>query len=169
MPIYNQQPEITTTAQPQSAFGANKTDNYQQHPSMKIVINDKRKIFAIQESFNSAFPYLKLEFFTKGNKQGGPSPKKFVKHPSKTLGECRTVHNSGSITITGAMTVTDLEQRFADVYGLGVQVFRKSGKMWLETTVTEGWTLDEQNTQGESLSTYLAANKHISEKDHRLS
>jgi hypothetical protein len=136
---------------------------------MKIAINDKRKIFAIQESFSAAFPYLKLEFFTKGNKQGGPSLKKFIKHPNKTLGECRTIHNKGSITITGAMTVAELEQRFADVYGLGMQVFRKSGKMWLETTVTDGWTLDEQNRQGESLSTYLAANKHVGEKDQRIS
>jgi len=134
---------------------------------MKIAINDKRKIFAIQETFNKAFPYLKLEFFTKGHKQGGPSPKKFIKHPSKTLGECRTIHNNGSITITGNMTVTELEQRFGDVYGLGVQVFRKSGKMWLETTVTDGWTLEQQNKQGESLSTYLAANVHVSDKDQR--
>ena len=132
---------------------------------MKITINDNRKIFAVQEAFSSTFPYLKLEFFAKGHKPGGPSPKKFIKHSSKTLGECRTIHNKGSITITGAMTVTELEQRFGDVYGLGVQVFRKSGNMWLETTVTDGWTLDEQNKQGESLSTYLAANKHVSDKD----
>ena len=50
------------------------------------------------------------------------------------------------------MTVVDLEQSFSDVFGLGVQIFRKSGKVWLETTVTDGWTLDEQNRQGEALS-----------------
>ena len=49
------------------------------------------------------------------------------------------------------MTVNELEQRFSDVYGLGVQVFRKSGNVWLETTVTDGWTLEQQNKQGESL------------------
>jgi len=130
---------------------------------MKITINDKRKIFAIQEAFTEVFPYLKLEFFSKGHKHGGPSPKKLIKHAGKTLGECRTIHNDGSITITGTMTVTELEQRFGDVYGLGIQVFRKSGNVWLETTVTDGWTLDEQNKQGESLSTYLAANKHVSD------
>jgi hypothetical protein len=32
------------------------------------------------------------------------------------------------------------------------QVYRKSGKIWLETTVTDSWTLEEQNKQGESLS-----------------
>lgn len=119
---------------------------------MKVTINDKRKIFAIQEEFNQLFPYLKLEFFSKPHKPGGATAKKFVKHNSKTLGECRTVHNMGQITITPQMTVTDLEQRFSDVYGLGVQVFRQSGKVWLETTVTDKWTLEEQNSQGEALS-----------------
>jgi hypothetical protein len=119
---------------------------------MKITINDKRKIFAIQEEFNIAFPFLRIEFFSKPHKPGAGSSKKFIKHSSKTLGECRTIHNAGSITISENMTVTELEQRFGDVYGLGVQVFRKSGNVWLETTVTDGWTLKEQNDQGESLS-----------------
>lgn len=119
---------------------------------MKITINDHRKIFAIQEEFNTVFPYLKLEFFSKPNKPGGASAKKIIKHSSKILGECRTVHNRGQITISPNMTVANLEQSFSDVYGLGIQIFRKSGKVWLETTVTNGWTLEEQNRQGESLS-----------------
>lgn len=119
---------------------------------MKIAINDHRKIFAIQEEFNTTFPYLKLEFFSKPHKLGGASPKALVKHNSVTLGECRTVHHKGDITIVPDMTVFDLEQNFGDVYGLGVQVFRKSGKSWLETTVTDNWTLAEQNKQGEELS-----------------
>ena len=119
---------------------------------MQITINDHRKIFSIQEEFNVVFPYLKIEFFSKPHKSGGGSSKKFVKHNSKTLGECRTIHNKGQITITPNMTVVDLEQNFNDVYGLGIQVFRMSGKVWLETTVTDGWTLEEQNREGESLS-----------------
>ncbi len=119
---------------------------------MKIAINDKRKIFAIQEDFNTLFPYLKLEFFTKPHKAGGASPKKLMKSSSKTLGECRTIHQKGTMTITPKMTVSELEQNFADTFGLSTQVFRKSGKVWLETTVTDGWTLEEQNKQGEALS-----------------
>jgi hypothetical protein len=119
---------------------------------MKIKINDRRKIFAIQEEFNTVFPYLKLEFFSKPSKQDGTPIKKMIKQASKTLGECRTIHNKGSIVITPEITVSALEQRFSDVYGLGVLVLRKSGKVWLETTVTDGWTLEEQNLQGEALS-----------------
>lgn len=119
---------------------------------MNITINDHRKIFAIQEEFNTVFPYLRIEFFSKPHQSNGPSAKQLVKHSSKTLNECRTNHHQGNITIVPAMTVADLERHFNDVYGLSVQVFRKSGKAWLETTLTDTWTLEEQNHQGEALS-----------------
>ena len=120
--------------------------------TMKITINDHRKIHAIQEEFTNAFPYLKIEFFAKPHTSGGQSAKNLMKQSSKTLGECRTVHNKGEITISPEMTVDELEQRFMDVYGLSTQIFRKSGNVWLETTVTDGWTLAKQNSQGEELS-----------------
>lgn len=123
---------------------------------MKITINDSRKISAIQEDFNAMFPYLKIEFFSKLHKVGGSSPKKSMKSSTKTLGECRTVHKKGSVNITPEMTVSELEQNFADTYGLSVQVFRKSGKVWLETTITDSWTLEEQNKQGEELSAKIS-------------
>ena len=119
---------------------------------MKITINDHRKIFAIQKEFSEMFPYLKLEFFSKPHTKGGSSPKELMKPSSKLLGECRTIHNKGVITITPQMTVANVEQGFSDVYGLSVQVFRKSGTTWLETTVTDNWTLEKQNKQGEELS-----------------
>lgn len=119
---------------------------------MKITINDKQKIFAIQEEFNTAFPYLKVEFFSKSPNLGNDLSPKLIKNHGKTLGECRTIHSKGKINITSNMTVEDLDQHFRDIYGLSVQVFRKSGKAWLEATVTDAWTLDEQNKQGEELS-----------------
>ena len=119
---------------------------------MKIIINDHRKISAIQEEFNKMFPYLKIEFFAKPHNIGLPSSKKIMKYQGKTLGECRLIHNKGIITITPQVTVAALEQNFGNVYGLSVQVFRKSGKAWLETTVTDNWTLEQQNKQGEELS-----------------
>ena len=117
---------------------------------MKIAINDHRKIFAIQEEFNAEFPYLKLEFLSKSHKSEGAAEKEFIKSSSKTLGESRTIHEDGNITITPHMTVNNLEQNFSDIYGLGVQVFRKSGDVWSDTIQTDGLTLEEQNKLGES-------------------
>ncbi|MBI2271658.1 MAG: hypothetical protein HYU69_15045 [Bacteroidetes bacterium] len=119
---------------------------------MKIKISDSRKISAIQKEFNTMFPYLKLEFFSKPHTKGGGSAKKLMKSNSKTIGECRTIHKKGNITIVPQMTVGDLEQHFQDIYGLSLQIFRKSGKSWLETTSTDAWTLQKQNTEGEALS-----------------
>lgn len=119
---------------------------------MRIIINDRRKIDAVQKEFSEMFPYLKLEFYAKPHQYGGAASQKLMQHQSKQIGEYRTIHNSGSITITPGMTVCDLEKYFSDVFGLKVHVLRKSGKAWLETTVTDGWTLDDQNKQGEELS-----------------
>lgn len=119
---------------------------------MKLLINDHRKIFAIQEDFDILFPYLKLEFFSKPQRVGSIPSGKPIKHPSKTLGECRVIHNKGKLTVTSQMTVSELVNNFSDVYGLTVKIFRKSGKAFLETTVTDKWTLEEQNKQGEELS-----------------
>ena len=119
---------------------------------MKITISDKRKVQSIQEDFVEMFPFLKIEFFSSPHKAGAPSPKKLIRHPAATIGDCRSKHNSGSITIIPGMTVAELEQQFSDVYGLSVQIFRQSGKAWLETTVTDKWTLEKQNEQGKALS-----------------
>jgi hypothetical protein len=38
-----------------------------------------------------------------------------------------------------------VENAFEEMYGLSVQVFRKSGNTWLQTTTSDSWTLNEQN------------------------
>jgi hypothetical protein len=43
------------------------------------------------------------------------------------------------------MKVGELENLFAEKFGLYVQLFRKSGKVWLQTTTTDTWTLKEQS------------------------
>ena len=60
-----------------------------------------------------------------------------------------------SVVITSKMTVTEIEKSFNRFYGLNTQILRKSGNIWLGTTVTDNWTLEEQNKQGESLSTQI--------------
>lgn len=116
------------------------------------MIDNDRKISGIMEEFNTIFPYLKIEFFSEPPQAGGTSPAKIIKSHSRTLNECRTIHSKKNVSIIPCLTVADLQQVFLENYGLGVQIFRKSGKAWLETTVTEGWTLEEQNRQGEALS-----------------
>ena len=100
---------------------------------MKIQINDHRKIFSLQEEFNKFFPNLKIEFFGKPVKVGTPSSEKLMK-PTKTLGDCRIVHNKGELMLSPATTLLDLKQTLADTYGLSTVFFRRSGDKWIETS-----------------------------------
>lgn len=119
---------------------------------MKLLVSDKRKISTIQQEFNDNFPYLKIEFYCKTNKSGNGLPKKQIQSQNSTIGECRTTHKRGTLTIIPSMTVAELERKLNETFGLSAQVFRKSGNVWLETTITGGWSLEEQNKQGEALS-----------------
>ncbi|HSH68185.1 MAG TPA: hypothetical protein VLB84_20815 [Bacteroidia bacterium] len=119
---------------------------------MKIIINDNRKIADIQEEFHKNFPYLKLVFFSQTHEPKAGTSRVLMQPANKTVGECRTKHNKGIIEIEPGMSVMQLEQHLNNIFGLGVQVFRQSGRVWLETTITDSWTLEEQNQQGEALS-----------------
>ena len=112
---------------------------------MKLTINDHRKIFSIQEDFHKMFPNLKIEFLAKPSKSGESASKKIMHSGSKTLGECRTLHTKGELTLTPAMTVADLKQSFSDVYGLSTVIFKKEGVKWVETKDNGVLQLEEQN------------------------
>lgn len=119
---------------------------------MEITINDQQKVFAIQKEFSKMFPFLKLEFYSK-SKKGGMAPyTELMKHISRTIAECRTIHSSGFITIQPHMTVSELVQGFRDTYGLSVGVFRKTEDTWLDTSETDELTLERQNGEAKELS-----------------
>ncbi len=58
------------------------------------------------------------------------------------------MHNEGDFILTPTSTVSEVEQGFETLFGIHTQVFRKSGRLWLETTSTDSWSLKEQNEVG---------------------
>ena len=98
------------------------------------------------------FPYLKLEFFHHKHNSFQGSYKKDILNPDITLNQCRKKHTEGAIFLIEEMKVSELEKLFQDIFGLSAQVFRKSGRSWIETTVTDDWTLKQQNDEGKELS-----------------
>lgn len=112
---------------------------------MKIAINDHRKIFAVQKDFATLFPHLKIEFLSKSRNLGNSQSEKLVHPSSKTLGDCRLVHNKGELTLTPNMTVSDLQQSLSDTYGIAISVFLKSGNDWIETKENGKLSLEEQD------------------------
>lgn len=112
---------------------------------MEIRIDKSKTISSIQNEFQKRFPFLKIEFYKKAHSQGKGSPKKNTLNNELTIGDVQKNNLSGTIKINGLMKVAELESAFTETYGLPVQVFRKSGKVWLQTTTTDNWTLAEQN------------------------
>lgn len=118
---------------------------------MKLYINHNDTLENLQRSFNTEFPFLKLEFFTRPHDKGKPTEKQFLVNSKRTIDSCNPKLKEATITIPTAMTVQELEKLFQDDLGLYVQVFRKSGKVWLETTATDNWSLFKQNEEGQEL------------------
>ena len=117
---------------------------------MKLIIDNSKRISDVQKQFNSIFPYLKIQLFKKPHLNSQGSPKNEMINESILLSQLN--HTDGNIEIDGEMTVQELESLFSNLFNLNVQVFRKSGKSWLETTITDNWTLNKQNEEGEELS-----------------
>lgn len=120
--------------------------------NIQIHIHDQTSIKDIQEAFSEHYPYLKLEFFSRPHQSGKGSEKKYMRSNDALLHDFRLVHSEGELMIREDMTVSELESLFRDHFGLYVQVFRRSGRLWLETTATDNWTLKVQNEQGQELS-----------------
>jgi len=114
-----------------------------------MIITDEKKLVDIQREFHEKFPFLKLEFYTQPHEAGAGSSNKVLLPALSKIGEVRKVHNSGDLGINGHLKVKSLEQLFHQQYGLNVQVFRRSGELWLQTTSTDDWTLSEQNQKGQ--------------------
>lgn len=121
----------------------------------KINIEDAEQISLVQKKFNSLFPNLQLEFYVGDFSGVHPPSKKIIELDGKTLRECRNNHNSGVITIFPEMSVLDLENIFFQSFGISLQVLRKAGNIWQQTSHTDSWSLDEQNRQGEIISSYM--------------
>lgn len=117
---------------------------------MKIVVSNEKEVAVLQQEFHEKFPFLKIDFFQLPEDHSTVPPKginttkpfkAFIKKP-----------NARQVVITPTMTVLELGNKFKDLYNLDARVFRKSGKAWLETSLTDHWTLQEQNDQGQALS-----------------
>lgn len=117
---------------------------------MKLTITGERSLQEVQQEFNAAYPYLKIEFFPPQHKKPSPSASKLQQ--ALKIDEARKLRNSGFLTLNDALKVAELEKDLNETYGLNAQVFRKSGNIWLETTMTDGWTLKQQNDHGRELS-----------------
>ena len=114
-----------------------------------MLITDNRTLKQLKEEFAQKFPFLKIEFYKGKHEDGQASHIKEQLDDRQPIGQVRTTHAEGDFHINGRLKVSTFEKRIWDQYGLNVQVFRRSGNLWLQTTATDHWSLTEQNGKGQ--------------------
>ena len=115
-----------------------------------MVIVSNKKLSDIKTEFHSLFPYLRIEFYSGHHEVGKGSPKERQLDGDKTIKELIGKELNENFTIQPSLSVNELELYFDRHLGLNVQVFRKSGNLWMQTTATDHWTLEKQNRKGGS-------------------
>lgn len=117
---------------------------------MKIKISRRSMVYEIKKQFSSEYPFLKVEFLIPPHlPAGGRHP---ILAPDNTRLEIIQPHlKEGAFVVNDMTTVGELESYFYN-HLLDVQVFRKSGNLWLETTMTDSWPLQKQNSHGKEIS-----------------
>jgi hypothetical protein len=63
------------------------------------------------------------------------------------------------IDVSGKRTVSDVEKDFEELLGISARLYRKSGNVWVETTLTNDWPLGEQNEEGRLISSHFTESK----------
>lgn len=122
---------------------------------MTIHILPESKLRNIQSVFQDSFPFLKLEFYGKGHLTGEGNSNTSLIHLNYSLKELNEDAQAFDWEINESMTVTELEKSFFEETGISAQVFRKSGRSWLQTISTDNWTLAEQDERGREMSEEL--------------
>jgi hypothetical protein len=120
--------------------------------NMKIHIAPSRLISDIQREFNEEFPFLKLEFFRNGITGVEKSVPANRLQGSLPVGFGQPIKIEGDLVFSESTKVKELENNLREGFHLNAQVFRRSGNIWLETTMTDKWTLKQQNEHGKEIS-----------------
>lgn len=129
--------------------------NQKEDAIMRLTIGSDTRLSSLQSDFNNYFPYLKIEFFKIPHRIGEALAKNLIYDKNKIVRDCRLMKSEGFLEFNNVVTVSDFEQKFQKEFGLSVQVFRRSGNVWLETSATDSWTLEQQNSEGAELSSGL--------------
>lgn len=107
-----------------------------------LQIEAGKQVKQIQTDFNIRYPYLKIEMIRQH------AGKAEAMHANEVIARVPAT----AISIGTHQTVARLEQEFLEKAGLKVKVYRKFCNVWIETTLTNDWTLEQQNQEGKLLS-----------------
>lgn len=118
-------------------------------PMPVLQIDERKTVSQFQKEFSTLFPFLKIDFYkSMAGQRVGKSNK-----PALSLSANQLMSRSkASVAIDNSTTVATLKNIIMEKTGLACHVYRKSGTMWIETSLTEDWSLERQNHEAELMS-----------------
>lgn len=126
---------------------------------MKInSIQRQRLLRLIQEEFNNKWPYLKIDYVRRGS--GAAALASSDQGGAEGPGETDRLRAEAQrllwqeFALSDETLVSELEILLQYEFGLSLQVLRKSGNLWMETSMTRHWTIRQQNQQGAEIAGY---------------
>jgi hypothetical protein len=125
---------------------------------MNLQITARMRVKDLKRQFSDLFPFLKIEIFRLPHQTGQGSGMDNKVHDKLFLSEATGKVKEGTVELSPALTVAAFENIMQKTYGLPVQVFRKSGELWLQTMHTDALSLEKQNQMGrEASSTFKSS------------
>ena len=122
--------------------------------TMQLRIEKDSRIKDIQQEFSACYPYLKIEFLRDNTVPGQNIAKAEKASPVAFIRELTPLRNPAWINIDSKKTVKEMEEDFQKYLRLTIKIFRKSGNSWVIPFLTNDWSLDKQNKEGESFPLY---------------
>ena len=122
------------------------------YPMLTLKIDESKSVGDFRKEFSATFPFLKIELFRKMANQAEKTGTKdmTILPANQPIGK-----DAEAIHIGGDTTVTALKSLFLEKLGITIHIYRKSGTMWIETSLTDDWTLERQNDEAEQMNQNL--------------
>jgi hypothetical protein len=118
-----------------------------------MLITNKTLIKDIQQEFNAHYPSLWIEFYTgSGGRTGTAASRSRVNADlalKRVSDPCSP--QATDIDIHKDRTVGEIKHDFLQKFGLQARLMRKTGNVWVGTSLTDDWTLERQNSEGTCL------------------
>jgi hypothetical protein len=120
----------------------------------EILIDENSLVVTIQEAFNGFYPFLKIEFLKQLNNNNHLQKTRKIL-PQDSIKEITNAVMPVKLNLENKRTITQVGNDCKQLLGLSVQVSRKSGNIWNLITLTDSWTLEEQNDAGKFISSEM--------------
>ncbi|MCW3106453.1 MAG: hypothetical protein JWQ09_959 [Segetibacter sp.] len=123
----------------------------------EIVLTNDSVLMDIQNAFTTLYPFLKIDFLQTCSPSR--SVRSILMHPLTSLKQLKNINTSQKINIDINRTVAEMSSDLESALGLVVEVSRKSGNVWNVISLTDSWTLENQNAAGKFICSEMASPK----------